>query len=85
MTPESRDYRRGPLVKLGEQGGFDLLHPCSYELFASGDLPGDLVGNPLLVVVGQHGAIVLRRQVHGVCPEKIDLLPVPNHPNPGYR
>jgi hypothetical protein len=48
-------------------------------------LPGDLVGNPLLVVVGQHGAIVLRRQVHGVCPEKIDLLPVPNHPNPGYR
>jgi hypothetical protein len=43
-------------VKLGEQGGFDLLHPRSYALFTCGNFGG----NPLFVVVGQHGAIVLR-------------------------
>ena len=65
MAALAGDDPGGPLVEFGQQGGFDLLHARAHALLAGGDMRGDLGGDfggdPLLVCVGQHGAIVLRR------------------------
>ena len=41
VATQACDDRRGPLVKLGEQSGFKLLHPRSHAFFICGNLGGN--------------------------------------------